>query len=179
MGWILRFLEFIVIGAIGAALFVGSVYVIGVKGRALSQQICLVAVAIVLAAVTSAGVSLLITSQFPLELGPESSVFDLIDWKLVIAYGFMLIGMAAGYFNKLINDRGAKISEMKQKGIDGALPGIEFDAWDFVQPVLVSVITFGAILTKLQVIDVVNAILLGFETGFFWQTVMSKRVAPN
>lgn len=177
MDWIAKVIEFIAIGAIGAALFIGVIYAIDVKTRPLIQQIGLVAIAIIIAASASAGISFAISAQFPQVLGPEGSVFDLIEWKLVASFGFMLTGMAAGYFNKLIDERRAKIVDMKQKGIGGPRPGIEFDVWDFFQPLLVSLITFSAIFAKVVNNDVVSGILIGFETGFFWQTVLSKRPA--
>jgi 3-methyladenine DNA glycosylase Tag len=56
--------------------------------------------------------------------------------------------------------------------------GLDFDVWDFVQPFLVSLVTFGAIVARTSESEMLTNILLVFQTGFFWQTVLAKRGAP-
>ena len=86
----------------------------------------------------------------------------------------MLFGMASSYFNRLINERRAKIDELRKKG-ERDKPGIDFDVWDFVQPFFVSLVTFGAVIGKLNNTDNWINLIIGFETGFFWQTILSNR----
>jgi hypothetical protein len=90
----------------------------------------------------------------------------------------MLLGMAASYFNRLIIERRAKIEELRKKGVF-AKPNIDFDVWEFVQPFFVSLITFGAVIGKLNANDNWINIIIGFETGFFWQTILSSRAQVN
>jgi hypothetical protein len=94
---------------------------------------------------------------------------------MVAAYVAMLAGMAASYLNKLIDQRRAKIAQLRANGAV-AKPGLDFDAWDFVQPFLVSLITFGALVARTVAADTLTNILLGFETGFFWQSVLAGKV---
>ena len=53
---------------------------------------------------------------------------------------------------------------------------MEWDRWEFVYPLLVSVITFGALLGQLEdtVANLPN-LILSFQTGFFWQTILADR----
>jgi hypothetical protein len=95
----------------------------------------------------------------------ETSVFDQIQWPLIAAYLAMLIGMAASYMNKLIDERRVKIKELEKTEKSG-VPGLSFDIWDFVQPFFVSLLTFGAIVARTKETDLLGNILLGFETGF-------------
>ena len=84
--------------------------------------------------------------------------------------------MAASYFNKAINDRRDKIADtILQKAGNSTRPGLDFDVWDFVQPFLVALITFGAVVARVKAGDLLTNILIGFETGFFWQTILANR----
>jgi hypothetical protein len=90
----------------------------------------------------------------------------------------MLFGMAASYLTKQIERRRIRIEE-KRKLSDVSVTPLEFDLWEFSYPMLVSVITFGAILQNIgeKPIDLASMIL-SFQTGFFWQTVLA-RSAPK
>jgi hypothetical protein len=87
----------------------------------------------------------------------------------------MVIGMAASYLTKQIDGRRILIAEKAKSG-DRSFTPLEFDFWEFINPMLVSVITFGAVLQALggKELDLAS-IILSFQTGFFWQTVLAKR----
>jgi hypothetical protein len=134
----------------------------------------IVGVGICIAGIASAIVSMLPRLFGPQSLGPTETILEHVQWRLVVAFVSMLSGMAASYLNKLINERRAKIEKLRRKG-DLSKPGLDFDLWDFLQPFVVSLITFGAIAARGNGSDVVTNILLGFQTGFFWQTVLSHQ----
>jgi hypothetical protein len=86
----------------------------------------------------------------------------------------MLLGMAASYLTKQVEKRRARIEEKKKLG-DNSGTGLDFDLWEFTYPMFVSVITFGAILQSVgdKALDI-QALILSFQTGFFWQTVLER-----
>src|SRR5260370_33067624 len=63
----------------------------------------------------------------------------------ILLYSTMLVGMAASYLTKQIEQRRTRI-EGKRKIADSSPTPLEFDLWEFTYPMLVSVVTFGAIL---------------------------------
>jgi hypothetical protein len=84
-----------------------------------------------------------------IRLGREETWWANVQWSYVVTFAAMLCGMGASYFNKLINDRRAKIEQSKKTGKPVYL-GLDFDAWDFAQPFLVSILTFGAIFASVD-----------------------------
>jgi hypothetical protein len=88
----------------------------------------------------------------------------------------MLIGMAARYFTKAIEVRREKIAALERAGEAFTKPGIAFDLWEFSYPLFVSVVTFGALLTQVKGNGLsLENIILSFQTGFFWQTLLATR----
>ncbi len=102
------------------------------------------------------------------------SPYDGIGWGTAISFGSMLIGMMSSYLNKLINERRETIEARRKTG-DNTKPALDFDVWDFIQPYLVSLITFSFIVTRVDKNDLINDLILGFETGFFWQTILAHK----
>ena len=47
--------------------------------------------------------------------------------------------------------------------------------WDLAQPFFVSLITFGVLVGRQENQTLLTNLLLGFETGFFWQTILASR----
>jgi hypothetical protein len=100
--------------------------------------------------------------------------------ELPIAEGLlfvtMLFGMVASYLTKQIEQRRNRIEE-KRKRADTSSTPLEFDIWEFTYPMLVSVITFGIILQSIgeKAVDL-PSVILSFQTGFFWQTVLARSV---
>jgi hypothetical protein len=110
----------------------------------------------------------------PAVLGPNESIWQSVDTGAALSFGSMLLGMMSSYFNRLINDRRAKLEARRSAG-DNTKPPLDFDGWDFVQPFFVSLITFSFIVTRIHEADLLNDILIGFQTGFFWQTILSYK----
>ncbi|MGY8669297.1 hypothetical protein Q3C01_44145 [Bradyrhizobium sp. UFLA05-109] len=92
----------------------------------------------------------------------------------ILLFVVMLIGMMASYLTKQIEARRVRMEEKKKVG-DVSRTGLNFDLWEFTYPMLVSVITFGAVLQGVgtKAIDV-QAVILSFQTGFFWQTILAR-----
>jgi hypothetical protein len=186
MAWdIFTFLEFVAVSLVGALVaFLVLVVQKKVHGtvrlkRADTQAFTvdylpIVIVAIVVGTVSVAFTTLLPQLFAPQILGPGKGWLDQIQWSYVIAFTSMLVGMTASYFNRLINERRAKIDELQKKG-DPSRLDLNFDLWDFVQPLFVSVLTFGAIVARVNSSEFFTNVLLGFETGFFWQTILARR----
>jgi small-conductance mechanosensitive channel len=92
----------------------------------------------------------------------------------LLLFGTMLVGMVASYFTKQIEQRRTRIEEKRRTG-DVSPTSLEFDFWEFSYPMLVSVITFGAILESVGGKPVMlSSVILSFQTGFFWQTVLAR-----
>jgi hypothetical protein len=96
-----------------------------------------------------------------------------------VLFAAMLFGMAASYLTKQIEQRRNRIEE-KRKTSDTSATPLEFDLWEFTYPMLVSVITFGAILQSIgeSAADLPSAIL-SFQTGFFFGKQFSHEAPPN
>jgi len=109
----------------------------------------------------------------PVTLGTEHRWYQ--TSPLVEGWFFllMLAGMGARYVTKAIEVRREKIAELSKQDAPFDKPGLEFDVWEFSYPLLVSVVTYGALLTQLKdhTLTAGNAIL-SFQTGFFWQTLL-------
>jgi hypothetical protein len=95
-------------------------------------------------------------------------------YRELILFVAMLFGMVARYFNLAIEGRRTRMSELRAKG-DQSRVRLQFDIWEFLNPLFVSVITFGALLNQLgsEGVSLANFIL-SFQTGFFWQTILSR-----
>lgn len=97
-----------------------------------------------------------------------------------IFFFLMLFGMASRYLTKSIEDRREKIlrSKEKNKSIQEIQAiKLEFDLWEFSYPFFFSVITFGLLLKQIDIAEITTSnVILSFQTGFFWQTVLKKEI---
>jgi hypothetical protein len=92
----------------------------------------------------------------------------------------MLVGMAIRYVTKAIEERRERIAAWKESGKLGGAPGLEFDRWEFVYPMLLSAITFGSLLPQIKSDELtLETTLLAFQTGFFWQTLLASKLAQK
>jgi MFS family permease len=163
MGWDIRvFVVFLIMGGIGGA----AAYLVlwyekrrrGSKSRGLSG-VLVIFDAIVAATIVSMITAPVVTGPILRIVSPDDydthyrledvglSIWGDIPWGMVVAFVAMLFGMAASYFNKLIEQRRAKIVQLRANG-SSAKVTLDFDKWDFVQPFLVSLVTFGAIASR-------------------------------
>ena len=83
----------------------------------------------------------------------------------------MIAGMAGKYFFDAIEKR------RKRKAEGNNVAGIEFDQWDFFQPFIVAFGVFGLFWESYgyEALDV-GWLVISFQNGFFWQTVLGKSV---
>ena len=106
--------------------------------------------------------------------------YNSTPWIEVFFFFFMMIGMAASYFTKAIEVRRERIIELKKKHPDMKdlkKVAIEWDVWEFSYPFFFSFITFGTLLTLIDVYELTHTnMILCFQTGFFWQTLLKKKV---
>jgi hypothetical protein len=100
--------------------------------------------------------------------GP-SHVFQQTPVKELIFFVAMILGMVAKYFWDLIEER----RKAPPDPHSGRRP-LHFDPWECIQPLLVAGIVFGAILSMLKELTV-PSVLLSFQNGFFWQTILKKQ----
>jgi hypothetical protein len=86
-------------------------------------------------------------------------------------FAILLLGMGAKYLWDLIEER-----QKKNSSLPPGSPkcGLAFDFWDFVKPLLVSVVVFEAVAGIQHSLSRV-ALVGSFQNGFFWQTVFQKR----
>ena len=129
------------------------------------------------AAVTLVALAIFIyVSSAPVTLGAEESWYKTSPYIEMVFFALMLAGMAARYVARAIEARRDKIAELAKQSSSFAKPKLEFDIWEFSYPLLVSVVTYGALLTQLKerTLSTENAIL-SFQTGFFWQTILAAK----
>jgi hypothetical protein len=100
------------------------------------------------------------------------STFDSTQspWKEIIAFVTMVLGMNAKYLWDLTDARKQKNAKLKP---GETKHGLGFDAWDFVQPLLVAGIVFGTILETIKQLNA-TTLIFSFQNGFFWQTIFKK-----
>jgi hypothetical protein len=100
----------------------------------------------------------------PVTLGREHW-YDVSPVRELILFVLMLGGMAARVVSLAI--------ERAQTG--GGTPTPQMNKWDFVYPMLFAVPTFGALLSQVAADTLTTAnVILSFETGFFWQTILKS-----
>lgn len=108
-------------------------------------------------------------------LGPDNAWYNTSPMRELIVFGLMIAGMVARYFHQAIDRRREKIAALKLAGDDSAIPGIDFDFWEFSYPFFVSVITYGALLSQIGDASLtISTTTLSFQFGFFWQTLLSN-----
>jgi DMSO reductase anchor subunit len=101
-------------------------------------------------------------------MGPNHT-FQASPLKELIFFAAMILGMVAKYFWDLIEERRKTTPDDRS----GRRP-LHFDTWEFIQPLLVSGIVFAALLSMLKELTL-PSVLLSFQNGFFWQTVLKKQ----
>jgi len=85
-------------------------------------------------------------------------------YRELALYACMLLGMCARFLNIAIEKR--KTHPEKK---------FEIDLFELAQPFLVSGITFGSVLAATSKTEVtIETVIIAFETGFCWQTVLQK-----
>jgi divalent metal cation (Fe/Co/Zn/Cd) transporter len=128
----------------------------------------------ILGGISALGITaFLLLAEKPILMGSETSWYKETPWKELLTFGAMVFGMASKYLWDLIELRRNKNSNLAPGKPKHAL---EFDAWDFVQPLLVAGIVFSGVLAVQKETNL-TALLFSFQNGFFWQTVLrtSKR----
>ncbi len=108
----------------------------------------------------------------------EKPWYNTSPYLEVTIFLLMIFGMISRYFAKAIEERREKIIILRKKEGDNVeKPGIEFDAWEFAYPMFFSVITYGLLIVDMKdpSLSLSNAVL-SFQTGFLWQTLVSKRL---
>lgn len=110
----------------------------------------------------------------PPRLGPDDW-FEQSPWKEGLLLLAMLVGMAARSLDQVIELRSQEIAQLRAAGKPRRKPKLRLDPWDFSRPFLVALPTFGGLLG--QISDQLLGwalVVLAFQTGFFWQTVLKK-----
>jgi len=89
----------------------------------------------------------------------SGSFWENIPWKEIGLYFAMVAGMAAKYFYEAIGEGNT----------------ISFRKWQFLKPMFISPLVFGAIYTQTPPsASGVFLMIFSFQNGFFWQTVLAK-----
>jgi hypothetical protein len=109
----------------------------------------------------------------PIWLGPDDeNWYDASPYAEGILFSLMVLGMGARLLSLAIEQRREKL---KSLAVDVHAPALRIDRWEFVYPMLFAVPTFGAILSQIDSPGLsVAAVILAFQTGFFWQTVLKS-----
>ena len=97
-----------------------------------------------------------------------------------ILFVALISGMMVRCLTRAIEERRERVSKWRQTGSRGRRPGVEIDGWEFAYPLLLSAITFAALLPQLKSDGITTEnFLLSFQTGFFWQTLMAVKATPS
>jgi hypothetical protein len=92
-------------------------------------------------------------------------------WELLL-FVVMLLGMVCRYMTAAIEERRSRL----RAGESRRRARIKLDAWEFSYPLFVSVITFGGVLSAISTEGFkLTNVIISFQTGFFWQTLLSAR----
>jgi hypothetical protein len=105
----------------------------------------------------------------PVHLGEQLPWYQASPYREIILFVFMIFGMMARVLSAAIEERRNRMRDGTQA------PGLNLDFWESTYPLLFSVITFGALLTQVGDNNLgVTVIVLAFQTGFFWQTIIKQ-----
>jgi hypothetical protein len=149
---------------------VGTLLLLILATRRISPALKLIAV-FILVGVTLIGTYI---AQPPVTLDGNEKWYSSTPYREALLFLLMLCGMAARYLSRTIEDRRIKVIAAAKTG-DHKRVGLDFDLWEFVYPMLVSVISFGALLNQLESDRLTLAsVIMSFQTGFFWQTILSR-----
>lgn len=121
--------------------------------------------------VFSAAVAFLLSDPMLLS---DDGLLGRTPWKELLLLGALLSGMTARSIDEAIEDRNRKIKKLREKGRLRKKPKLELDTWNMLRPFLVALPTFGLLLEQVGDQDVRwLMVALAFQTGFFWQTLIS------
>jgi hypothetical protein len=116
------------------------------------------------ALVVTAAIAIVTAPTAPPTLGPEASWWNNSPYRELILFALMLVGMVARVLSVAIESRKTNKEA-----------GLSVDRWVFVYPMLFAVPTFGALLSQIQTeVLALTHVVLAFQTGFFWQTILKK-----
>jgi hypothetical protein len=107
----------------------------------------------------------------PLSRGPEIPVWQRSPLHELLLFAAMLLGMSSKYLWDLIEVRRTRNLSRKP---DEPKVRLEFDFWDFVQPLLVAALVFAAVLAATSETKA-TSFLFSFQNGFFWQAVLKQK----
>ncbi|WP_171236315.1 hypothetical protein [Ruegeria sp. HKCCA6837] len=98
------------------------------------------------------------------------SWFERSPVREMILFALMGLGMIARMISLAIEERSAKRAKLEA---GEATPDLRIDGWDILYPFLSSSICFGALTeTVSSMVMSLPVLLLAFQNGFFWQTVL-------
>lgn len=159
-------LQFVCIGLVACA--VAAIFAVGPRWSTSPKTRRTFTAAISLVALLA--VSMTFLAPTGITLGDSTPWFDRSPWRESILFVLMLAGMAGRFVTQAIEERRARMKEKSGRPVS-----IRFDAWDFVYPMMVSVITFGVLLQQLdsEAMSAAN-VVMSFQTGFFWQTILAR-----
>ena len=98
------------------------------------------------------------------------SWFERSPAREIILFAVMGLGMVARMLSLAIEERSAKRAEL---GADQRPPPLRIDHWDILYPFLSSAVCFGVLAESVSAMAIsLPVILLAFQNGFFWQTIL-------
>ncbi len=131
-------------------------------------------VRIVLPSVVVAGVSWLLWRLVMMHLDEATVNFHHLIRGTSSESTNLPVWTGAAYFGAMVAGMAAHTVWLMLPKIKGSHP-LSFDRWQFVRPALVAPIIFLAVWKTVGSQPLgVEPILLSFQNGFFWQTVLSK-----
>ena len=93
-------------------------------------------------------------------------------WKQTAwLFAAMIVGMMSKYLWDLIENRRVKL---KLNPVSSQKTPLDFDFWDFIQPMLVSGIVFSGVAGSHPKLEL-TTFLFSFQNGFFWQSILTRK----
>jgi hypothetical protein len=158
---------FILVGLVAAALT--AAWAVFHTGRSRGPRIAITVLLVVIVLALAGWLALTRSATLG---GAPSGIPS--PYREIVLFVIMLAGMSARFLTRAIENRRERITAARAAG--GAAPiSIELDIWEFVYPMITSVLTFGLLLQQIGDGALsVATIVLAFQNGFFWQTLLGQ-----
>jgi hypothetical protein len=130
-----------------------------------------IATVLMVSALSVGLIAIFLGHQLVIIRGESEPIWAQSPWKELLLFLAMLLGMTAKCLWDLIEVRRCKNASRRE---GEPKIGIEFDFWDFVQPLLVAAMVFAGVIAAVKGFSA-TSFLFSFQNGFFWQAVLKQK----
>jgi len=160
----LNWIEFTALGL----LVTGILWIVGGRKRSFVVRVAAFLV----------GFSIIALVSYVLTPAPsqgDSEWYRRPPWPELLYFFLMIVGMLARSLSIAIEERKSTLQKLNRGKHSLVVVSLHMDIWDLAYPMLFSVMTFGALLSQIGDAPIgVTSVVLAFQTGFFWQTIIKR-----